>query len=64
MLFSPRTRIPLPEQLLDEPLRVGLQRPPHERTQHFDHDTFLSNDGEQASLRSPDYADHASLEFP
>ena len=60
MLINPRTRIPLSEQLFNEPRRVGFQRPPHERTQHFDHDTFLSNDGDQASIRSPDYADPAS----
>ncbi len=56
LLTGPGPRITLPQQLLSEPSSVWLQRSPHERRQHLDHDTLLSSMEKQASTNSPDYA--------
>ncbi len=56
LLTGPGPRITLPQQLLSKPSSVWLQRSPHERRQHIDHDTLLSSMEKQASTNSPDYA--------
>jgi hypothetical protein len=60
MLPGRGPRVTLPKQILGEPDDVRLQRPRHERPQHLDHDALLSTMENQASNRSPDYADLAS----
>jgi hypothetical protein len=57
VLAGRRPRIALSQQLLGEPGHVRLERPPHDRPQHLDHDVLLSTTEKHASINSPDYAD-------